>query len=275
MPRKAISASNRAGGDGPAFAEERRLRIVQLVNERGRIRNTEIAGLLGVAEPTVRKDVADLASQHLLRRTHGGVIALRPAFEPGLPERVATNAKAKSQVASRCVAMIGDGDAVFLDAGSAILRIAELLTPAGGLAARPKNVNVLTSALPVAQTLADQPNVRHTVLGGTFRPAGACFVGGLTIADLSQFTVNIAFIGISGLSEDGLTVADLAEAQLKRAAMERARKTVIAMDKSKIGVSDFAKVCDVSEVSAIVVDESTEYLEDLCRQAGVELIVAP
>ena len=71
-----------------SFAEERRARILQLLNERGRIRNTKLAELLGVTEPTVRKDVTDLASQHLLRRTHGGIIAVRPSFEPGLPERV-------------------------------------------------------------------------------------------------------------------------------------------------------------------------------------------
>lgn len=271
MPR---SSSESGNGEGHAFAEERHVRILQLLNERGRVRNTELARLLGVTEPTVRKDVSDLARQHLLRRTHGGIIAARPSFEPGLPERMSTNSAAKSRIARACIAMINNGDAVFLDAGSTVLGIAELLTHNGGLEPRPKNVNVLTNALPVAQTVAGEADVRHTVLGGTFRPTGACFVGPLTVLDLAQFTVNIAFIGVTGLTDQGFTVADLAEAQVKKAVIERARRAIVVMDHSKLGASDFAKVCDLGDVTAIATDESTDYLDELCQHAGVEVIVA-
>ena len=170
--------------------------------------------------------------------------------------------------------MIANGDAVFLDAGSTALRIAELLTHSGGLEPRPQNVNVLTNALSVAQTLAGEPGIRHTVLGGTLRPAGGCFVGPLTVSSLAEFTVNIAFIGVTGLTGQGFTAADLAEAQVKRTVIDRARRTVVPMDRSKLGASDFAKVCDLSEVAAVVTDESAGYLTQLCRDAGVQVVVA-
>jgi DeoR family fructose operon transcriptional repressor len=69
--------------------------------------------------------------------------------------------------------------------------------------------------------------MRHTVLGGTLRRAGGCFVGPFTVSSLAEFTVNIAFIGF--------TTADLAEAQVKRAVIDRARLTVVPMDRSKLG----------------------------------------
>ncbi|KAK1184370.1 DeoR/GlpR family DNA-binding transcription regulator [Streptomyces sp. NBS 14/10] len=260
-------------GKPTAFAEERHARILQLLGERGRIRNSELAELLGVTEPTVRKDVADLARQQLLRRTHGGAMAVRPAFEPDLPSRVTRHAEAKTKIARACLELIRGGDAVFLDGGSTVLRIAELLAEASA-GQPPRNINVLTNAIGVAQTLADREGIRHTVLGGTYRPAGGCFVGPLTLADLDSFTVNVAFIGVTGLSEQGFTVADLGEAQVKKAVVDRARRVVVAMDHSKLGVADFAKVCDIEAVGAIVTDEPNEYLTELCEEAGVELIMA-
>ncbi|MGK3945122.1 DeoR/GlpR family DNA-binding transcription regulator [Streptomyces sp. RP5T] len=255
-----------------AFAEERHARILQLLGERGRIRNSELAELLGVTEPTVRKDVADLARQNLLHRTHGGVMAIRPAFEPDLPARVSRNTEAKTKIARVCLDLIGDGDAVFLDGGSTVLRIAELL--AETTTRTPRNVNVLTNALSVAQTLADRAGIRHTVLGGTYRPTGGCFVGPLTLSDLDNFTVNVAFIGVTGLSEQGFTVADLGEAQVKKAVVDRARRVIVVMDHTKLGAVDFAKVCDIEAVGAIVTDQPSDYLTELCKTAGIDLITA-
>jgi DeoR/GlpR family transcriptional regulator of sugar metabolism len=265
-----------SSSDAPsaAFAEERQSRILELLGERGRIRNTELAELLGVTEPTVRKDVADLARQRRLHRTHGGVLALRPAFELDLPARVSRNTDAKTKIARVCLSLINTGDAVYLDGGSTVQRIAELLADEGRAGRGPRNVNVLTNALGVAQTLADQAGVRHTVLGGTFRPTGGCFVGPLTLADLHNFTVDLAFMGVTGLTEQGFTVADLGEAQVKKAVVDRARRVVVAMDHSKLGAADFAKVYELDSVTTIVTDRPNAYLVDLCRGSGVELIDA-
>lgn len=251
-----------------AFAQERQARILDLLTVRGRIRNSELAELLGVAEPTVRKDVADLARRRRLTRVHGGAIALRPVFEPDLDTRATRNAEAKTKIARACAALVATGDAVFIDSGTTALRIAELL------ADTPRNVNILTNALPVAQMLADRPGARHTVLGGAYRPAGGCFTGPLAVANLGEFTVNIAFLGVTGLTEHGLTVADLAEAQVKRAAADRARRVVVAMDRTKLGTADFAQVCRLDAVSTIVTDRPGDYLRALCRDRGVELIDA-
>jgi DeoR/GlpR family transcriptional regulator of sugar metabolism len=259
-----------------AFAEERQARILQLVNERGSIRNTELAHLLGVTEPTIRRDVTDLASQRRLRRAHGGVLALHPPreSEPDLPVRVARNESAKTRVARACLALVGPGDAVFLDSGSTVLRIAQLLGEGNSGPQPIKNVNVLTNAVAVAQALTGCSDVRHTLLGGSYRAAGGSLVGPLTLAALDDFTVNIAFMGVTGLTPSGLFVADLAEAQVKRAVIGRAHRIVVAMDTTKLGASDFVRMCSLTEVSTVVTDALSDDLERLCADAHVELVVA-
>ncbi len=69
------------------LADERRRRILEIVEARGSVRVRDLAQLVGVTEPTVRKDITDLARQRLLHRTHGGALGLRPSYEPDLLTR--------------------------------------------------------------------------------------------------------------------------------------------------------------------------------------------
>ena len=259
------------------FADERRRRILELVNARGRVRVSELAHLVGVTEPTVRKDITDLDGQRLLRRTHGGALAVRPAYEANVAARADTNVAGKRAIARACLAEIKDGDAIFVDSGTTMMALAEALAPGalpGEGAPLPVNVNVLTNALEVARALAGVPGVRHNVLGGQYRALGGCLVGPLTVEALQRFTLNIAFIGVTGLSEMGFTVADVNEAQVKMAAMDRARRVIVPMDHSKVGAADFVKVCDPDRVETVVTDEPNEHLAQMCRDYGVRLVIA-
>jgi DeoR/GlpR family transcriptional regulator of sugar metabolism len=275
------------GPGGRVFTEERRTHILEVVASRGRVRVAELADLLGVAEPTVRKDIADLDRQHLLRRTHGGALAIRPTYDPELATRARHNVEGKRAIAKACLARIADGDAVYLDSGTTILALTEelrlaLTGPAGARSEHgepdggrhPRQVNVLTNAVGVAQVLADVPTVRHTVLGGHYRTLGGCFVGPLALEAVRQFTVNTAFVGVTGLSTAGFTVSDVAEAELKNAVMDQARRVVVVMDHTKVGAHDFRKVCDLDRVDAIVTDRHHDDLARQCADAGVELVVA-
>jgi DeoR/GlpR family transcriptional regulator of sugar metabolism len=263
--------------DRPVFGEERRRQILELVEAQGRVRVRDLAALIGVTETTVRKDIADLDRGRLLRRTHGGAIALQPSYEPDVTEREDRNSSAKEAIARACLAEIADGDAVFLDSGTSTAAIAQLFRdPAArvdGLRI-PMNVNVLTNAMSVATTLSSVATVRHTVLGGQYRPLGGCFVGPLAIESLEQFTLNLAFIGVSGIDQAGLWVADTSEAQIKRAAMNQARRVIVPMDSTKFGVSDFVRVVDLDRIDTVITDRDNPLLRKLCDASRVELKIA-
>ena len=158
--------------------------------------------------------------------------------------RAEFNVVAKQAIAEACVAQIADGDSIFLDSGTTI------------------------------EAVADVPTVRHTVLGGQYRTLGGCLVGPLAVETLQAFTVNTAFIGVTGLSDFGFTVSDLGDAQLKAAVMDRARRVIVAMDASKVGATDFRKVSDLDRVHAVVTDRDVPWLRSQCEQSGVELVIA-
>lgn len=265
-------------GERPVFGEERRQQILDIVNARGRVRVRDLAVLLGVTETTVRKDVIDLHNARLLRRIHGGALAIRPSYEPDVTARRDQNAPGKEAIARACLRQIRDGDAIFIDSGTTTAAIASLLAATNGPRAEngpvPVNVNVLTNAMDVARVLAPVASVRHTVLGGQYRALGGCFVGPLAVSSLETFMLNIAFIGVTGLTDLGLTVADLSEAQVKLAAMNQARRVIVPMDHTKLGASGFARVCGLDRVDMLVTDRDNEHLRRLCVENDVEFLVA-
>jgi DeoR/GlpR family transcriptional regulator of sugar metabolism len=222
--------------------------------------------LLGVTEPTIRKDLRVIESQRLLKRTHGGAICTLPSKESDAGLRRSLNEHAKAVIAGLAAGLIDEGDAIYLGSGTTVEALAGLLID--------KTVTVLTPAVGVAEVLADRSQVDHVLLGGRFRRISASMVGPLTLDSLEQFTVNTAFIGVSGVAETGLTVADVNEAALARAVIGHARRVVVMADHSKVGAVDFARVCELDEVDVLITDCISSELSAMCSNNNVELIWA-
>ena len=254
--------------EGPSFPDERQERIAEMVATRGKVRIAQLTELFGVSEPTVRKDLTTMEQRGLLKRTHGGAVSVRPPVEQAMASRIAENAEAKRLIARACVRLLLPGEAVFLDSGTTVQQIAHALAGSG------PRLTVLTDSPSIAEAVADLPGVSHLLIGGQLRRISGCLVGPLTTENLKQFTISTAFIGASGLSETGVTVSDLSEAQLKAAVVAKAQRVILPIDHTKIGVSDFAHVCDIADLDMIVTDEVTERLEKLCRASQVELVAA-
>lgn len=257
-------------GDSPVFADERQARIAELVSVRGRARIGELAEQFGVTEPTIRKDLRVLQSRGLLKRTHGGALALQPSVEREFAGRQAANTTAKEAIARACVQLVHDGDSVFLDSGTTVSAVAgALATHGGGL-----RLSTLTTSLGVASTLADVPGIDCVLLGGQLRRVDGALVGALALENLHRFTFGLAFIGVSGFSDVGISVGSLAEAAVKAEAIERARRVVLALDHTKVGTTDFARISGLDVVDVVVMDKTTPAVEELCAGYDIELIAA-
>ena len=258
-----------ATNDGPVFADERQARIAELVSVRGRARIGELAEAFGVTEPTIRKDLSALQERGLLKRTHGGALAVHPNVDRELAERQAAHRAGKEAIAGACLRLLRDGDSVFLDSGTSVEAVARHLAAEGHL-----RLSVLTNSLGVADALADVPMIDCVLLGGQLRRVDGSVVGDLAVENLQRFTFSSAFLGVSGFSELGISVGSLAEASLKAAVIERARRVVLPVDHSKVGATDFARISDLDAVDVVVMDEASPAVHDLCAAYNIELISA-
>ncbi|GLW06937.1 DeoR family transcriptional regulator [Microtetraspora sp. NBRC 13810] len=209
---------------------------------------TELASRHGVSEMTIRRDLDDLAQQGVVRRVRGGAVSLllrgeEPPF--GVREREAV--EAKRRIGAEVASLIADGEAVLLDSGTTALEVARAL--------RERRVTVLALALQAVRELATAPRIRLVLPGGEVRQGELNFTGPLTETSLRALRFDTAVIGCCGLSaEHGVTAHDLPEVAVKQAAMDAARRVVVAVDSGKFGRTAFGAVCPLSRLDVVVTD---------------------
>lgn len=246
---------------------------LRLVQGSGRLSVTELAQRLGVSEMTVRRDLAALERQGLVRRVHGGAVAARPREEGGgFAAREAWQAATKDRLGAAVAALVEPGSRVLLDAGTTTVHVAAHLA---GRA--PLTVAVLS--LQAAQRLADQPGIDLLVVGGRSRPGERSLVGPLALRTLESLTFDCFVMSIGGVhAEQGWTEFSLDDAAVKQAGLAQSTRTVTVADATKLGVRAFSRVAPLGAVHAFVTDAAAEDAAthpggpptlDALREAGV------
>jgi DeoR/GlpR family transcriptional regulator of sugar metabolism len=216
----------------PAPAARRRQRIHDLLAGSGRLAVEELAGRLGVAAMTVRRDLTRLEQQGVLLRVHGGCVLPGPAFARERPfaEKAGWRVPEKRAIARQVVRLLRPGQSVYLDTGTTCAEVARLL-PAG----RP--VRVFTNNLRVAMDLLGRPGVELHVFGGRLAPSSPDLVGASAAASAAAHRVDVAVVGADAVdpatAEFG--AADLETAVLSRMAQRQAARVIVAADASKFG----------------------------------------
>jgi DeoR family fructose operon transcriptional repressor len=230
------------------LAPQRRQRIRAIVDARGAIRLDELTVAVGVSQATVRRDLDELETEGLVRRVHGGVVAIEDrSAEPHFEAKVAEAAEEKERIAARAVAMLAPDETIYLDSGSTVLAVARLLHGWDRL-------TVVTNSLPAIVELAGN-GPRLIVVGGEFRSTSQALVGPLSQYLLETIHVDRAFIGSYAVSlEDGLTTTDPAEAFTKKLVLRRATHVVLLADSRKFGGHSFVHAGDLGSINVLVTD---------------------
>lgn len=230
-------------------AYERHQLILGQARELARVEVLALAEAMGVTPETVRRDLTVLERQGLLRRVHGGAVALeRLGFEPAVDVRAEMHQTEKNRIAEAAVAFVPDHGTVLIDAGTTTLRLAERL-PVG------RELTVVTNSLTIAAILARRSDLALYVLGGRVRTRTQAAVGSWATEPLRSIHADVAFLGTNGVSlRCGLTTPDQAEAQTKRAMVACAGRSVTLADSSKVGTNHFARFAALDDLDVLVTD---------------------
>lgn len=111
------------------FAEERRRRILNYINEHSRASVTELTSVFHVSEATVRRDLKELEEDGLLHRTHGGALAFQSvSFEPTFSEKRVHHAEEKQRIAAKALEWIHEEDTILLDSGTTTYQLAQRIS---------------------------------------------------------------------------------------------------------------------------------------------------
>ena len=231
------------------FAEERQQAILDLLRQKGKVTVEELTVTFHVSPPTIRTDLSRLEDQSLLRRTHGGALAIgNTLYEPPYAERAVLRQREKRAIARAAVGLVHEGETLLLDAGTTCHEIALLLKEFYRL-------TVVTNSLTSAQVLAENDNIETIVIGGTLQSRRCATLGTLAAHFLEPIRCDRAFVAVSGVHPSaGFTVVDFDAALVKRKMMEKGKQAVAVADSSKIGQVAFACVAALSVADLFITD---------------------
>lgn len=246
------------------LAEERRRRIMQLVEARGSTSVKELSNSFGVTPMTIRRDLEALASEGLVIKTRGGAITrnYHTGTEVPYAAKMRAHLEEKIRIGRMAASFIRSGETVIIDSGSTAIEVARGLSDQAGL-------TVVTNDLKIAMELANRPDTTVVDTGGIVQKSVYTLVGPQTLAFLSGLHVDKTFLGADAVDQIvGLTNRTLQEVPIKQAMINAAKEVFLVADSSKFGQMVFAAIAPISSVHHIVTDDG---LPEDTAKALVEL----
>lgn len=241
------------------LSAQRRVLIAGLLKKRGTVTIAELEEEFGISAMTARRDLAALARAGEAHRTHGGAMSLKfSRYEGDFGARVDRNREAKERIARRAAELVSPEDAVFLDASSTAYYIAREL-----LGAR-LPLTLITSSLPILALVHEIGPGSTTVVatGGDLRDKTLSFVGPHATRVIRSHFADLVFLSVRGLTDDGyLTNGDSLEAETKRAMVEQASRSVLAIDATKFGDRGLNEICDLRRIAIAITDDARAFEE--------------
>ena len=244
--------------------------MLRLLESRDSVQVAELSELFSVSEVTVRSDLGELARQGLVARVRGGVRALQHGqSEVGFDLRLRLEVERKRAIARAAARLVGEGEAVTLDASTTAYYLALELRSK-------RELVVVTNGLLVATVLADAPGISVLVTGGMLRLSAMSLVGDLGTEVLRATRINKGFLGARGLSiERGLMDLNPDEVRIKQEMANACEQIYGIFDATKWHRSALLSFVAVEQLAGIVTDSGAPEAEvEAWRAAGVDVITA-
>ncbi|NOV01601.1 DeoR/GlpR family DNA-binding transcription regulator [Paenibacillus planticolens] len=249
--------------------EDRRMKILNHLEMEGKVQVLHLSELLSVSTETVRRDLDRLEKEGKLRKVYGGAVKMRMELvEPPFLRRTQMMKSEKAAIGKAAASIVQDGETIMLDNSTTTLEILPYLKDH-------TNVTLITHSVPVLNLAMELFSGRIIFIGGEVNVEYKAATGVLTDQMLDQFKVNKAFISVGGISlVDGITDFHLAEAVISRKMMQRAEESILVADHSKFGMSTFARVAKLDEISMLITDSGCpkEWIDTL-EGLGIEVLI--
>ncbi|MEP1768133.1 MAG: DeoR/GlpR family DNA-binding transcription regulator [Sulfitobacter sp.] len=232
------------------WSKDRHQRILSLLQRNQQVNANDLADVLHVSRETVRRDLLELERAGLADRVHGGAVLPSTEGEAPFETRKKAHSKAKHTIARKAVSLIAPGSSIMVDAGTTTTAFGKVLAKLSG-------IMVVTNSIEIAQTIsAAGSDIDLILLGGQIVSDVPATYGELTLSEIARFNVDQAFIApVAVDAEQGAFSFELAEAEVARAMVAQASKTVLLCDRSKLGSTSRVRFCEAHQMHSLVTDD--------------------
>jgi len=249
----------------PTLTAERRAAIAKMVARNGAVRVAELAARFGVNAATIRRDLQALDEQGVVRRVHGGAVAV----ERAAPETCVPPGSPEARIGQAVAGMIADGETVFLGPGRLPLEVARCLKAHSRL-------TIVTNGLEVAHWVATNTSHILIVTGGQVEGRDLGLVGQLARAALASLRADHVILELDGVSAvDGLTDDSLPQAEIAQMLLDTGSQVIVLVPAERVGRVAAAYIAPASDADVIVTarEVPSSFLWDL-SEAGVRIVLA-
>lgn len=255
---------------------QRHIQLIRLLSETDSLAVADLAHKLNVSVWTLRRDLTILETQGVVMRFYGGArLAVNAHEHPLIQERVAQQDEVQVNEGLR---RIGRATAqrlalhqhIGLGGGRTTLAVAQALKE------QRYRGTIVTNALDIASTLADEERITVISSGGEVQPFYRTLAGPVTERVLRDYYYDTAIIGVSGISlERGLTVDSPLEAIALQTMISNSDRVWVVADEAKFDRTAFASLLPLDAIRCLITDTTPappfiQYLEE----RHIDLIVA-
>lgn len=228
---------------------ERQGKILEILSKKKAVTVEELCSTLYSSGATIRRDLSELESNRLIRRTHGGAVFLEGnAGDFPLTLRETENMLLKEKIAVKFLPEIRDGMTLFMDSSSTVSAVAARLNGY-------KNLRVVTNGIKICNILSEKDGIEVYCTGGKLRENAKSLIGTGALRSVESFYADIAVFSCRGITPDaGFSDTNEEEAELKRAYMKKAERTALLCDSTKLDKKYFCRIGGLNDLWKIVCD---------------------
>ena len=230
------------------MSKEREKSILEILLVQKSATVKELAAKLYISEPSIRRDLASLEKQDLIKRTHGGAMitdTILSSTKIPFMIREYEESSAKIEMAKKAIELVKDNDVIFLDASTSAYNLIPFL-------ATKSNIVVITNSVRALSALA-QFNISAVSTGGSLIASCMALVGEEAHKTIESFRADICFFSCRGISEDGdLTDIAPAENYVRRKMIENSRHSYALCAKNKFGKGYYHKLCHKDSLDGVI-----------------------
>lgn len=244
----------------------RKQHLLATLEQHGTVLVAEAARQLGTTPITIRRDLALLADQGLVLRTHGGAVRPGTAKHPvAFTTKATAHGPQKEHICRLAARHVAAGDTIFIDCGSTTFPLCALV--------RHLKIRVVTNSLPVLFELAGSA-VQVVMAGGEVDARRQATHGAVACEHLRRYRVDKAFMGVDGLSlRRGLSANSEKEAAIYLAVAAGAGHVFLLCDSSKLEHDQYFQFAPLATVGTLVTDpQAPAGLVAQYREAGLTVL---
>ncbi|MDD6175707.1 MAG: DeoR/GlpR family DNA-binding transcription regulator [Firmicutes bacterium] len=258
------------------LADERQRLICRRLREQGQVQVGALAQEFSVSEETVRRDIALLERNHLLRRVHGGALPVQAMrLDPPFEARAAENREERMRLGRAAAALVGENEIIAMDGGVTTEAMAEAMSGCRG-------VTVVTASVPVLCLLMNKKRTGEFegsvyFLGGLLDEREQMTGGALTAEHLERFSFDRVFVSATAADSSGIYMGTAENGALAAGMIARARETVLLAGSEKFGRRSVYRYAEPAQLNTLVTDAKQPLpagMTAVLEQSGVRIIIA-